>query len=407
MAQSRTVISLFTGCGGLDLGLEAAGFRTLLCVEKAPAARATIAANRPLWRLSDPGDIFELGPGAILEQAGVAPGEATMLAGGPPCQPWSRAANWASGAPHGLGDDRSKTLRAWLDVLKSALPEVILLENVLGLSSLNSGEGLSVLLSGIEDVNRSAGTDYRPVVFSADAADFGVPQHRKRMFVIAHRGGLQFAPPSPTHGETASGPSQPFVTAWDAIGHLQESSEGTELRPAGKWASLLPSVPEGANYLWHTSRGGGEPLFGWRTKYWSFLLKLAKDRPAWTIPASPGPATGPFHWRSRLLSVDEMGLLQTLPTGYRVAGNRRQAQEQIGNAVPSALAELLGLEIRRQLLADDVSAIRTLLPTQGPACPPPEVATRVPEQFLSLRGIHRDHPGPGQGPRASLRRSRP
>src|SRR3546814_15139025 len=60
----------------------------------------------------------------------------------------------------------------------------------------------------------------------------------------------------------------------------------------GKWADLLPSIPEGQNYLWHTERGGGIPLFGWRRRYWNFLLKLAKNKPSWTIQAQPGPATG-------------------------------------------------------------------------------------------------------------------
>jgi DNA (cytosine-5)-methyltransferase 1 len=61
----------------------------------------------------------------------------------------------------------------------------------------------------------------------------------------------------------------------------------------GNYAGLLPSIPEGSNYQYLTARGGGEELFGYRTRYWSFLLKLAKDLPAWTLAASPGPSTGP------------------------------------------------------------------------------------------------------------------
>ena len=88
------------------------------------------------------------------------------------------------------------------------------------------------------------------------------------------------------------------------------------LTVGGKWADLLPTIPEGQNYLWHTNRGGGSQLFGWRTRYWSFLLKLAKNLPSWTIQAHPGSSIGPFHWRNRKLSVPEMCRLQTFPTAW-------------------------------------------------------------------------------------------
>ena len=93
------------------------------------------------------------------------------------------------------------------------------------------------------------------------------------------------------------------ATAWDAIGEFSLRSKADELKVRGQWADLLPSIPEGENYLWYTARKGGLPLFGWRTRFWSFLLKLAKDRPSWTIQAQPGPAIGPFHWENRMLSV--------------------------------------------------------------------------------------------------------
>src|SRR4029079_12045835 len=128
---------------------------------------------------------------------------------------------------------------------------------------------------------------------------------------------------------------------WDAIG-CEEFSEPVA-QATGKWADLLASIPEGKNYLWHTNRGGGHQLFGYRTRYWSFLLKLAKDEPSWTLPAHPGPATGPFHWDNRPLSVAEMLSLQSFPAAWRVEGERRADHvTQIGNATPPLLAELLG-----------------------------------------------------------------
>ena len=110
----------------------------------------------------------------------------------------------------------------------------------------------------------------------------------------------------------------------------------------GRWAELLPSIPEGRNYLHHTERGDGVRLFGWRRRYWSFLLKLSKRLPSWTITAQPGPAIGPFHWKSRRLSPLELCRLQTFPAGYEIDGDLRTIQLQLGNAVPSALAKTPG-----------------------------------------------------------------
>ena len=104
-------------------------------------------------------------------------------------------------------------------------------------------------------------------------------------------------------------------------------SEDEDLAVRGKWADLLPSIPEGSNYLHHTDRGEGMPLFGWRRRYWTFLLKLAKNRPSWTIQAQPGPAVGPFHWSNRRLSVRELSRLQTFPDDVNIVGGARIGSE--------------------------------------------------------------------------------
>jgi DNA (cytosine-5)-methyltransferase 1 len=278
----------------------------------------------------------------------------------------------------------------------------MLLENVRGLTFDGKDEGFRLLERRLRRINEKEGTAYQLTVLHLNAADFGVPQLRERTFLIACRSGSVFAHPEPTHGDSEG--LEPYRTAWDAIGDLDVGDWSHDLSPTGKWASLLPSVPEGRNYLWHTPGGGGEPLFGWRTRYWSFLLKLAKDRPSWTIQADPGPATGPFHWRSRLLSMRELCRLQTFPDGYVIEGDRRSAQRQLGNAVPCALAELLGLEIRRQILgASDVRTHLEFALAQRGSCPPPQRRGRVPQEYLALRRRHRPHPGTGLGPGAVRR----
>lgn len=400
----HTVLSLFTGAGGMDVGLEAAGFEPTLCVEVDADSRTTLKQNRPGWRLADPGNIHQLQPDEILRQAGIKPGELGLLAGGPPCQPFSKSAYWANGNGSRMQDPRALTLRAYLLVVEAALPEVLLLENVKGLAYRGKDEGISLLRRELAAINRRQGTSYVLQEIHVNTAGYGVPQMRERLFLVATIDGRSLAFPSPTHGEGNG--LEPYRTAWDAIGHLDKETWPPELNPTGQWAALLPSIPEGHNYLWHTPRNeakGSQALFGWRTRYWSFLLKLAKNKPSWTIQAEPGPATGPFHWRSRLLSIQELCLLQTFPEGYEIVGTRRSAHRQVGNAVPSAIAELMGLEIRRQLFGERVRRSLRLIPPERSGCPPPLRSARVPKQYLHLRGSHRDHPGSGLGPGARER----
>lgn len=403
-SRDRTVLSLFTGAGGLDLGLEAAGFKPVLCVEVDQDSRATLKRNRPRWRLADPGDIHALEPSEILRQAGLKPRQLQLLAGGPPCQPFSKSAYWSNGNGSGLQDPRARTLRAYVQVVEATLPNVLLLENVKGLASKNKNEGIALLQRELAAINRRHRTSYQLQEIHLNTAHYGVPQMRERLFLIATIDGRSFELPPPTHGENEG--LEPYRTAWDAIGHLDIGTWPPELDATGKWSGLLPSIPEGHNYLWHTPRNerkGSEPLFGWRTRYWSFLLKLAKKKPSWTIQAEPGPATGPFHWRGRLLSIEELCRLQTFPESYEIVGTRLSAHRQVGNAVPSAIAELLGLEIRRQLFGERVRRALRLIPHARTDCPSPERPSRVSKQYLNGRGRHRDHPGTGLGPAAHFR----
>jgi DNA (cytosine-5)-methyltransferase 1 len=401
-----TALSLYSGAGGLDLGLEAAGINHVLFVENDVDARSTISLNRPAWKLATPGDIHQHDPSDLVAMANVPRRELDILIAGPPCQPFSKSGYWATGDSKRLADPRADTLDAFLNVLEVALPRVMLIENVRGMAFRGKDEGLRHIEHGLLRINRARGTNYTPVVLQLNAADFGVPQFRERVFVVAARSGKIFTAPQPTHGP--HGDLIAYRTAWDAIGGFNDEAVPADLLLTGRWAALLPAIPEGKNYLWHTPRNekqGGKPLFGWRTRYWSFLLKLSKSLPSWTIQASPGPATGPFHWNNRLLSVQELCRLQTFPEGFHIFGSRRSAQRQVGNAVPSAIGELLGLEIRRQLLGQRVRKNLTLVPATRADMPRQERVGRVPRKYLVLRAKHRAHPGTGLGPSARRRQN--
>lgn len=412
------LISLYSGAGGLDYGFEVAGFETGVCVEFDHDCCETLRHNRPHWNAIER-SIFDVPTAEMLEVSHAKPGEIDLLIGGPPCQPFSKAGYWAHGDSARLEDPRANTLSAYLRVLEDARPRAFLLENVEGLAYSGKDEGLRHLLDGIGQINKRTKSAYRPVVQVLNAADFGVPQLRERVFVIASRDGASFRFPSPTHGEPAqealfkgAGPL-PYRTAWDALADV-ERDEREDLAVRGKWAELLPSIPEGQNYLWHTDRGierasasgmrSGRALFGWRRRYWTFLLKLAKARPSWTIQAQPGPAVGPFHWENRRLSSRELCRLQTFPDDVVIQGGRTAVQRQVGNAVPSLLGEVLGRAIRTQLLGlPEMPAAPKLMPPRRTCIPAPEPYVDVPPKFRVLEGEHGAHPGTGLGDRARER----
>jgi DNA (cytosine-5)-methyltransferase 1 len=397
-----TAISLYTGIGGLDFGFEAAGFETAVAVELDSVSCRTVRLNRARWGLME-GDIHEVSSQAILGKAGVRAGEVDVLIGGPPCQPFSKSSYWVSGDALRLDDPRSDTLAGYLRVLRDTRPRAFLLENVYGLVYKGKDEGLRHLLDGIARINREVGTRYTVSWKMLNAAHYGVPQIRERVFLIGSREGLHFQFPEPTHADRSSEEASvldrrsPFRTAWDAIGDLSSMPHEPSLAMGGRWADLLPTIPEGQNYLWHTNRGGGSQLFGWRTRYWSFLLKLAKNLPSWTIQAQPGSAIGPFHWSNRKLSSQEMCRIQTFPDGLKFDCGRTDVQRMLGNAVPSLLTEILARGIRQQLLGDRAvrGSLKLLPPVRSPV-PPPERVARLPAKYRNLIGDHADHPGEGR-----------
>jgi DNA (cytosine-5)-methyltransferase 1 len=395
-----SAISLFTGVGGLDFGFEAAGFETRVALDFDPIACTTLRLNRK-WPVVE-GSIADISSATILEAARLAPREADVLIGGPPCQPFSKSGYWARGESRRLNDPRASTLAEYLRVLRDTRPKAFLLENVAGLAYRGKSEGVEALRRGIEEINQEIGTKYVPAFASLNAVDYGVPQLRERVFVIGARDGQQFQFPEPTHfsadSDEARAGRERHRTAWDAFADLSPINDMAALRVRGKWADLLPSIPEGQNYLWHTERGGGVPIFGWRRRYWNFLLKLARNKPSWTIQAQPGPATGPFHWDNRRLSPRELCRLQSFPDGLRFDCSQGDIQKLVGNAVPSALAEALAREVAAQFFGvSSTYNSATLIPAAQASVPCVTSPLPVASKFLHLVGSDSAHPGTGMG----------
>lgn len=344
-------VSLFSGAGGLDLGVEAAGFEITAAVEHDRDAADALEQNFPGLKsgvIRD--DILTVDPSAIRKAAGLRWNQRpALLVGGPPCTPFSKSGYWLEWKRAGLDPDAS-LLQAYTRVLAELQPRAFILENVYSLTFNNkaSRPHFRRLLQEIDE----AGYDARWEVLNA--ADHGVPQARPRLIIVgARRRDRTETPMLPTATHTGtwerrkSGDpdGEPHLTTGQAFKGLLAEPEREE-QVNGHFGHLLPDVPPGDNYLFYTAkRGHPDPQFEWRKRYWSFLLKLSPDKPSPTIQAQPGPYVGPFHWENRRLRVGELKRLFTFPDDYQFVGSRNSIQSQVGNAVPPILAWRVAREV--------------------------------------------------------------
>lgn len=348
MTDGPVAISLFSGAGGLDLGVEAAGYRVAAALECDADAALTMEKNfhhlvSPVIRK----DILETPTHEILQRAGLKPGQRPdLLVGGPPCTPFSKSGFWLEWKRAGL-DPSASLLQAYTRVLVEAKPRAFILENVYALTYNNkaSRPAYERLLREIDDAK------YHCHAKVLNAADYGVPQVRPRLFIVGVPKGSPLPElPDPTHTgmwerRASGGGTTPHVTAGQALAGVDcEPEPGEVMR--GQYAHLLPGIPPGENYLYYTAeRGHPEPLFKWRSRYWSFLLKLDPQRPSPTIQAQPGSNVGPFHWENRRLRVGEVRRLFTFPDEFELVGTRASIQAQLGNAVPPLLAQKVAARV--------------------------------------------------------------
>lgn len=156
--NSKKVISLYTGAGGLDYGIEAAGFQTAVAVEMNKWCCETLRFNRD-WPVIEK-KIEDISSKDILKKAKLKKGEAALLIGGPPCQPFSKAGYWKDGDTKRLNDPRSSTLKQYTRVLEDTLPHAFILENVFGLAYKGKDEGLKYLEKTIKKINKKNNTNY-------------------------------------------------------------------------------------------------------------------------------------------------------------------------------------------------------------------------------------------------------
>jgi DNA (cytosine-5)-methyltransferase 1 len=365
------VVSLFSGAGGLDLAVAGHGrqfgspsakrpsvpLRVAIATDYEPQALATLSKNLP-GTVTFCADIRDTPTAELLEIGGLSAGDAALVIGGPPCTPFSKSGFWLE-EKRTSSDPNASLLDEYVRVVKDARPEAFILENVQGLTYQTHAKQFKRLLAAFGDLG------YSPQWKVLIAADYGVPQLRRRVFVVGRRDGKRFVFPPTTHSgwsehsRIVDGRKIPYVTARDVLADLLPGEPEAEEIVEGDFGVLAAEVPPGQNYLWHTTRYGGRDVFKWRSRYWTFLLRLDPDRPSSTLQAQPGPWVGPFHWenvlnedgaaRARRLRLPEMLRLMTFPDDFEVVGSRADAQRQLGNAVPVLLAHAVITALLEQL----------------------------------------------------------
>jgi DNA (cytosine-5)-methyltransferase 1 len=370
-----TNISLFSGALGLDLGLEKADFSTEVCVEINDFCKKTIEANREHLRKPNVpilGDITELSPREILKAAGLKPGEATIVSGGPPCQSFSTA-----GRRKSIGDPRGSLFKNFIDVVEKAQPRFFIMENVKGVISAaikhrplaerekrplepeeELGSAYKVILGEFDRIK------YKYVEGILDAVNYGVPQFRERLIIIGSRDHEDIFLPNPTHFMHHQEPSYRWKTLEEAIKDL-EPDPGPHGRFSSERAKYLKRVPSGGN--WRNLKksdipkamGGAYNAEGGKM---GFYRRLHYKQPCPTLVTSPlHKGTMLCHpVFTRPLSVKEYARIQQFPPEWAFNGNLTEGYKQIGNAVPIGLGYAIGMAIRSVINGDKTVEVKRM-----------------------------------------------
>lgn len=343
------VVDLFSGAGGFSVGFEQAGFSSALGLDIYTVAAKTFMDHRPRAGFIL-GDARAVTPEMLLEALnGIRP---HVVTGGVPCQGFSPA-----NRKRNDNDPRNYLFREFIRLARALRPEVLIVENVSGIRSAAKGRFVAEIVRAIEEAG------YRVHVEVLNAADFGVPQRRKRIFFVGVMPGIQFRWPRPTHGPRGE---RPWVTVWEAIGDLPPLDPGGSAdeysfppqtdyqRSVREGAVLLynhesPRHPKGTSEM-IANTPPGEPMY----KKFRQRVRLHPDLPSPTIVA--GGIRPQFQFghptQPRGLTVRELARLQSFPDTVRFHGGNVQGRVQVGNAVPPLLARALALAVRAALEAD-------------------------------------------------------
>lgn len=320
------VISLFSGCGGLDLGFERTGFDIPVANEFDSTIWKTYRLNHPRTKLLTE-DIRKISDDEF-------PRDVDGIIGGPPCQSWSEA-----GALRGIDDPRGKLFWDYIRILRAIKPKFFLAENVSGMLAQRNSEAVAKFIESFENLG------YRVTMNLINARDYGVPQDRRRVFFIGFRRDLEIEFQFPAIHEK-------IKTLRDSIWDLQfnaiETLPNNRHNPAainsnefftGSFSSIFMSR--------NRVRSWDEPAFTIQASGRQCQLHPSAPKMIFVEKDRYRFAEGFFY---RRLSIREIARLQTFPDEFQFAyQNANDAYKMIGNAVPIKLAEEFARSIQNFL----------------------------------------------------------
>ncbi|WP_010651625.1 DNA cytosine methyltransferase [Oceanobacillus massiliensis] len=345
------VLSVFSGGGGIDIGFKKAGYEICFSTDFWKPACDTLEHNK-VGKMVVCDDIRNINYAVSLEKIGMKLSDIDVLVGGPPCPAYSKSRFYRTDKKRALEDENSFTLYEYFRALEEIRPKVFFFENVFGFVYKPHKAAFDLLKEKADDLGYDI--SYKVI----NTANYGVPQTRERFICIGiKRGeGLPFKFPEETHfnpeksQDLLSIGKKKWVTCGDVLSDIDfDLPEDEQMQAGSKHKDLLKEIPPGDNYLYFTAeRGYPEPKFKWRSRYWSFLLKLSPERPSWTIQASFSNNMGPFHWKNRFLRISEIKRIQTFDDEYELCGDFKEQWRQVGNAVPPLLVSQLATSIKEQ-----------------------------------------------------------
>lgn len=329
-----THISLFSGCGGLDLGFHNAGFKTIFANDTNPDACLTYRANL--------GSIFEEDIRKV--QIPIFDSQPDVLSAGFPCQPFSNA-----GSRRGIKDDRGTLYRTALDFVAQIKPKSVVFENVRGLLSFKE-EGKLLIQDICEQLDNLG---YNTVFSLIDASLHHVPQKRLRVFIVGieKSNNSQFVFPLPVYREDLT-LRHTILDLTDDIFNQEELMQlnpqaihlGSMVPEGGSWKDIpYDKLPERLQRIWDNIE---------RYRWPNFYRRFHRDEIAGTITAAFKPENaGVWHpTEKRIFSVREIARIQTFPDWFYFDGRTIKSKyQQIGNAVPPRLAYEVALQIKATL----------------------------------------------------------
>ena len=349
--EQYNVLDLFCGCGGLSKGFEMAGYRILLGVDFNEPALKTFAKNHKGSKTLC-GDLSA--SNTFNEIDSLVGGNAIdVIIGGPPCQGFSLT------GPRNFDDERNKLYLAMVETVRRYKPRAFVVENVPGMATLYKGEVKNEVIRRFTDMGYSVNCKI------LCAADYGVPQIRKRLVFVGVKNGCTFEFPEPTNTP------ETYITCEQAISDLpslecelgQDVSE-YEKDPITPFQKLMRGtcevlynhkaidhkqfvkdtialVPDGGNYK-DLPEGVGESR-----KFNMAWTRYKSDKPSRTIDTGH---RNNFHYKwNRCPTVRESARLQSFPDDFIFLGTKTQQDKQVGNAVPCLMAKAIGLQLLKYL----------------------------------------------------------